>query len=329
MLRIGCLGAAKITPTSLIAPVRARNDIEITAIAARDLVRASKFAETHSIRGVETDYGRLIERNDVDMIYNALPPHRHEDLTILALKAGKPVLCEKPIALNAAAAQRMADVADETGTVLMEAFHYRFHPAFQQMKDIVCGGDLGRLRTLKAHFSVEVPDSETELRHLFELGGGALMDLGCYPVHWARTLLDGEAEIVSASAQTGRDQIDLTMEAELIFDGGVRAHIRTSMARGAERAAGLKVEGSDASLIMQNPIAPHRGYRTEIHGAGDPIVVADAPEGGPTTYDYQLGHFLDCITQGAPPILTPSDGVANMVAIDAIYEKAGLKPRGT
>ena len=327
MIRIGCLGAARITPKALIAPAAKQADVQVSAIAARDAERARAFAETHDIAAAETDYESLIHRSDVDMIYNALPPSRHEDLTVLALKAGKPVLCEKPIASNAAAAQRMADTARDTGTLLMEAFHYRFHPAFQQAKDIVCGGDLGRLRRFEGAFSVEVKDTAEELRHSFALGGGALMDLGCYPVHWARTLMTGEPEIVAAEAIVEKPDIDLSMTASLVFDRGIRAEVSTSMAPGTERRARIKVVGADATLVMDNPIAPHLGYRTQILGAGDPITVANEGPSGDTTYDYQLAHFLACLRGEDEPLLTPEDAVANMTAIDAIYSAAGLSPR--
>lgn len=330
MLRFGCLGAARITPQALIAPAALREDVMVSAIAARAASRARAFADEYEIGGTETDYAALIARGDVDAVYNALAPDRHMDLTCLALAAGKPVLCEKPFAMNADEARKMAEQAKMRDTFLMEAFHYRFHPAFQQVVEIVRGGDLGRIQSYEGVFSVEIPERDGELRHELALGGGALMDLGCYPLHWARSLLDGVPEILSAKAETGRPGIDLSMRAELLFDGGVRAKLKTSMAPGAPRRAALEIVGTAAALKVTNPLAPHMGYRIEIlpNGGGDPIRVADAPAGGLSTYDYQLAHFMDCLAGKTEPLLGLDDAVANMAAIDAIYTAAGLQPRG-
>lgn len=330
MLRFGCLGAAKITPSALIGPVKARDDVVITAIASRSHEKATAFGAEHGIMGIETDYGALIARDDVDVIYNALPPHRHADLTIAALRAGKPVLCEKPMAMNAVQAASMAEAAKETGVFFMEAFHYRFHPAFAQICEIVHGGDLGRIRSFRGVFNVEIPEQDGELRHELAVGGGALMDLGCYPLHWARSLLPGEPEIIAAEAVTGRDGIDLSMQADMVFDGGAKARLETSMVPDIALAASIEIIGSAARLEVTNPIAPHRGYKIalEPEGASEPIIVAEEGESKDTSYDYQLAHYVACLNGTAMPILTPEDGIGNMTAIDGIYRAAGMLPRG-
>lgn len=330
MVRFGCLGAARIAPIALFSPVADREDVSVTALASRSPERGRAMVEQNDIGALETDYEALIARDDVDVIYNALPPNRHEDLTILALRAGKPVLCEKPFAMNADQAARMVAVSEETGVFLMEAFHYRFHPAFLQVMDIVKGGDLGRVKSAAARFSVEVPDREGELRHEPTLGGGALMDLGCYPVHWLRTLLEGTPEVASAKSVMGREGIDLSMQAELIFDGGVPGKIQTSMASGVDLAADLRVVGGNAVLKMRNPLAPQRGYKIEIMpvGAEEPILVAAEDGGGLSTYHHQLDHFLACLLGEATQLVTLQDSLANMKVIDEIYLAAGMTPRG-
>ena len=230
MIRIGILGAAKIAPPALINPARLRDDCEIVAVAARDSARAQAYAAENTIPDIAESYEALIARDDIDLIYNALPPHRHADLTIAALEAGKAVLCEKPFAMNAVEAARMADTAQRTGRVLIEAFHYRFHPAFQRVFDIVRSGRLGTIRRVDAAFDVTIPYRPGELRHTLEVGGGALMDLGCYPVHWVRTLVGTEPEIVSATAHCDRPSVDTSMAAELSFPGGEAGSIHTTMA---------------------------------------------------------------------------------------------------
>lgn len=330
MIRFGCLGAARITPQALISPVSECADAAVTAVASQRREAATQFAQDHGIPSSETDYAALIQRADVDVIYNALPPSAHAHWACRALEAGKAVLCEKPMAMNAHEAERMAQVAEREGVLLMEAFHYRFHPAFCQALDIIKGGDLGRLQTFEGHFSVEIPERDGELRHELALGGGALMDLGCYPVHWARTVMGCEPDIVSATATMGRSGIDLSMHADLVFDGGVKARITTSMAPGTERAAWFRLVGSDASLRFQNPLAPHHGYKLTLHPAraSEPIVVSEDGASEKTTYHYQLDHFLNCLSGQDDCLLPPSDGVANMGVIDMIYRAAGMTPRG-
>ena len=335
MLRFGCLGAAKIAPKALIEPVRRRDDVDVVALAARDAGRAFAFAQAHRIQNIAESYNALIGRDDVDAVYNALPPSRHAELTIKALEAGKHVLCEKPLAMNAGEAGQMAEAARASKAVLLEAFHYRFHPAFETLLEFVRGGRLGQLTGLKAVFNVEIPERAGEIRHTLNVGGGALMDLGCYPVHWARTVLGeaglgGQGRIVSAVAREGLAGIDLEMAARIELDGGIVAKLETSMAMGVERGAVLDVSGERGRLIMHNPIAPHLGYRIEHwpEGAEAATMIAQAPAGGLTTYDYQLAHFAELVSGRADAILPPEDGVANMALIDGIYRAAGMSPRG-
>ena len=325
MIRIGILGAAKIAPNAIIDPAAKHDDCAITAVACRDGARGAAFAQTHAIPSVETDYEALIARDDVDLVYNALPPNRHADLTIAALKAGKAVLCEKPFAMNAAEAEAMAAASRETGRPLVEAFHYRFHPAFKRALALIHDGAVGAVKHIDAAFTVAIPYREGELRHTAALGGGALMDLGCYPLHWARSIAGGEPRIVSAKAETGADpQVDLDMEATLDFDNGVTARIECSMQEGVARNAGFVVRGDKGVLRMFNPMQPHLGHAVTLEADGD--TKTETVPGGPT-YDYQLDHMLDVMTRDAAPLTGGDDAIANMKMIDAIYEAAGLERR--
>lgn len=325
MIRIGILGAAKIAPKALIPQVKKREDCCITAIAARDSGRATLFAGKHGIPEVVESYEALIARPDIDLIYNALPPHRHADLSIAALEAGKHVLCEKPFALNAQEARRMTAAAERAGRHLIEAFHYRFHPMFLDILEKVRGGAIGRLCAMKADFSVRIPYAPEELRHRPDLGGGALMDLGCYPLHWLRTLAGSEPRLVSARMKEGAPGIDLLTEAELEFPGGVAAKLRTSMKPNQKFKALLAIKGSEGILRATNPIHPSFGNSISIQRGGK---ITRYSVAGETTYDYQLAHVLDVIAGRAAPLTGGADAVANMAMIDAIYEAGGLKARG-
>jgi predicted dehydrogenase len=326
MIRIGLLGAAKIAPLAMVKPVSRRDDCTIVAVASRDEARARAFADQHGITDTEPDYDSLIARPDIDLIYNGLPPHRHADLSIAAMRAGKAVLCEKPFAMNADEAQAMVTASQETGQILLEAFHYRFHPAFQAALDTIQSGQIGKIYHIDAAFSVAIPYSEGELRHTPEVGGGALMDLGCYPLHWVRTLIGETPTPVSANANLGRPGVDLRTTASFTFPGGATATIQASMAPHIKFKAFFDVQGDRGRLRMNNPIHPHHGYT--ISGTALEQVGAKQ-DSSDSTYDHQLAHVVDVIKNAADPMTGGADAIENMAVIDAIYRRVGMSPRGT
>src|SRR5271166_696401 len=183
-IRFGTLGVARITPKALIAPIRELPEAALVAVAARGRKRAEDFAVSFGIPRIHASYEEVIKDPEVDVIYNPLPNSYHCEWTIAALRAGKDVLCEKPLASNAAEAQRMAKVAEETGRFLGEAFHYRYHPLAERVREIIKGGALGRLLHLEGNFSA--PLLPTTNRYDWNLAGGATMDLGSYPLHMLR-----------------------------------------------------------------------------------------------------------------------------------------------
>ncbi|HPE47712.1 MAG TPA: Gfo/Idh/MocA family oxidoreductase [Hyphomonas sp.] len=326
MIRIGILGAAKIAPAAIIEPASRRDDCTIQAVAASDPGKARAYARQHGIPEVADSYDALLQRDDVDLIYNALPPHRHADLSIAALKAGKPVLCEKPFAMNAGQAQEMVTAARAANLPLFEAFHYRFHPAFLRVLEVIRSGELGPVRTLEGEFTVAIPYREGELRHTLEVGGGALMDLGCYPVHQLRTVTGEEPVVVSAECLCEHEGVDLTTHARLDFPSGASGAITTSMSTEVPRRIILIVRCANGTLTYVNPVQPHLGHEIRIQHDGR--TVKESLPGG-TTYDYQLAHVVDVLAGKAKRLTGGADAVANMVVIDAIYRAGGLRPRGT
>jgi predicted dehydrogenase len=321
MIRIGILGAAKIAPPAMIEPARRRSDCAVTCVAARDPARARAFANEHGIEHVGESYEALIARGDIDLIYNALPPNRHADLSISALRAGKAVLCEKPFAMNAGEARAMTDAATQTGGLLIEAFHYRFHPMFDAILSEVRGGAIGRLCAIKAEFSVPIPFRPGELRHEPMLGGGALMDLGCYPLHWTRTVMGSEPEVTAARAEISRQGVDVTTTAQLAFDGGITAQVRSSMAPGQRLKILLALQGNEGTLIARNPLAPHHGHSITLRKGGE---ARRYTVSGKTTYDHQLAHVVDVMQGKATALTGGEDALANMALIDAVYAAAGF-----
>ena len=318
MYRIGLLGASKIARGAVIAPARNNPDFEVVAVGARDAGRARAYADEHGIASVAGSYAELVARDDVDVIYNALPPAGHAEWTIAALEAGKTVLCEKPFAMNAAEARQMVDAAARTGRLLVEAFHYRFHNVIRRAEALTKGGALGRLTRATAEFKGTIPRSPDELRWRRELGGGGLMDLGCYPTHALRTLLGAEPQVLSAEA-TFEDGVDVDLSARLAFPGGVEASLACAMVAPGFSAP-LRIEGERGSLEIINYLAPQMGCRftTTIDGETE----TQATD-GPRTYEAQLIHLGEVLAGRAQPLTGGADAVANMTTIDAIYAAAG------
>jgi predicted dehydrogenase len=324
-LRFGILGAAKIVPNALIKPAAGSERTEVVAIAARDPGRARAFAEEHGIAQVDASYEALICNPDVDAVYNPLPASLHAEWTLKALEQGKHVLCEKPFAANASEAERMVAAAEETGLVLLEAFHYRYHPLAGRILEVVASGVLGDLHRVEAAFCVAIPDPEN-IRYDLSLGGGATMDLGCYPIHWCRLVAGTEPALLRAEAREGPSGIDVTMTAELRFPEDVHCEVHCSMAADAGFQAFLQVTGSKGALRADNPIAPHLGHRLRVSTDGSERT--EQVEGR-TTYDHQLEAFVAAVLAGEKQPTGGHDGIANMRVIDAIYRAAGMQPRGT
>jgi predicted dehydrogenase len=324
-LRFGILGAAKIAPGALIQPALLGPEASVEVVAAREPERARRYATEHSIPRVARDYAELVADPEIDVVYNPLPMHLHERWTLEALRAGKHVLCEKPFAANASEAERMVRAAEQSGLLLVEAFHYRYHPLFERILTIVQSGRLGALRHMEGVFKVAIKD-KTDLRHLYECAGGATMDLGCYPLHWMRTIAGTEPRVLSASAEQGNRDVDVVMQAELAFHGGITGHMLTSMADHEKYHTSLRIEAEHGTLIVQNPLAPHHGHELRLQQGGEDIVEKIE---GQTTYRHQLLAFVDAVRTGKKLPTMGADSIHNMRLIDAVYRAAGLSVRGT
>src|SRR5271170_2753740 len=158
-LRFGLLGAARIAPDALVKAAKDVPDAEVVAVAAREPKRAREFADANGIPRVVATYDDLVNDPGLDVIYNPLPNSLHCEWTIAALRAGKHVLCEKPLSSNAAEAERMTKAADDSGKILGEAFHYRYHPLADRIRALMTDGTLGRLVQVEGHFSVPIPET--------------------------------------------------------------------------------------------------------------------------------------------------------------------------
>jgi predicted dehydrogenase len=327
MIRIGILGAARIAPRGIITPANETLGAEVVAIASRDIERARHFAAQHSIPMAFGSYAELIGREDIDLVYCALPPSAHAQWCTAALAQGKHVLVEKPFASNAQDAAHMVSTARTSGRHLFEGMHYRFHPLFERALTSIRAGAVGRIRHIEAVFNAELPDTPGELRYIEALGGGALMDLGCYCLHWIRTVAGDEPTITSASARCGIPGVDLDIEAAMAFTSGPTATLKCSMQpQDGSLYRRLRVHGDAGMLEIENPVSPHSGATLSIEAPDSPM--PQIVSGGDTTFHYQLRHVLEVLEGRAQPLTGGDDAIGNMRAIDAIYRAAGLRPRG-
>jgi predicted dehydrogenase len=324
-VRWGIIGTARIAREAFVPAVAAAGGV-VTTVAGRDLARASEYAAQTGIGRAVQGYQALIDDPDVDALYVPLPNALHAEWTIRALRAGKAVLCEKPLASNADEARRMVEAADAAGLPLIEAFHYRYHPVAQLIGGALRSGVLGRPRKLAARLKIRgelmTPDN---IRFQPELGGGSTMDLGAYCINLLRMCVGEEPTVTAATPTLLSPEIDIAMHVSLAFPGGAVADFECS--HKAERfETWFTLEGEHGSLRCDNPFLPQRGVTVTVEAGGE----AGATRfDEPATYVFQA-RALAKIIRGRAPILTPgADGIANMAVIDAIYRKAGLAPRLT
>ncbi|MGH9017396.1 MAG: Gfo/Idh/MocA family protein, partial [Acidimicrobiales bacterium] len=314
-LRIGILGAARIAPAAIVGPARRSTGAEVVAVAAREPARARAFATEHGIGRVIDSYEALVGDPDIDAVYNPLPNGLHGRWTMAALAAGKHVLCEKPFTANAAEARTVAGAQQGTGLVLMEAFHYRYHPLFARVLEVLSSGAIGTVRHVEAALCFPLLSGK-DIRWDPDLAGGATMDAGCYPLHMIRHLAGSEPTVTSAQARERSPGIDRYMAVDVEFPGGVTGRATCSMLSARLLSVGLKVEGSAGQVRVLNPLAPDRFHRLVIKTGNDKHVEHSTRR---KTYDFQLDAFLAAVSTGGPVLTGPDDAIANMEVIDATY----------
>ncbi|GAB3398804.1 Gfo/Idh/MocA family oxidoreductase [Schumannella luteola] len=320
-LRIGILGAAAIAPTAIIAPARERDDVIVTAVAAARPGAARTFARTHGVASCHVDYGALLGRDDIDLIYLATAASSHGELTCAALEAGHHVLVEKPAAMTGEEAARMTATARRTGRRVIEAFHYACHPMFHELLATVRGGEIGELVELHAEVHDPRPFTTGSVLHELRLGGGALRHAGCYPVHAMRQLTGAEPTVRSATSTLNASGADIATTAELSF-GDVAATLVASFGDDGRVGNRLVAIGTRGRLEAENFIAPHLG-------ASLAVVTADggrrevAITGG-VSYAHQLDAVVRAIRSGEALRTEGPDIVANAAAIEAILDAVGI-----
>jgi predicted dehydrogenase len=323
-LRIGALGAARITPMALIRPARHTSGVSVTTVAARNRGRAEKFARKHGIEKVHDDYDSLLADPEIDAVYNPLPNNLHAEWTLRALDAGKHVLCEKPFTSNASEAERVHEAAEQSDRVVMEAFHYRYHPLAQRLRELVASGELGKARFIETWMCIPLP-LPRDIRYRLDLAGGATMDTGCYAIHMARTIAGEEPLVVSARAKLASEGVDRAMEADVRFPSGAEGRIHCSLWswKVGKIAAVVKLDGGEIRAL--NPIVPQLFHSLKWRKTGGSWTKESFPK--KATYAYQLEAFRDAVVDRKPFITTTAEAVKTMRVVDAVYRAAGMEPR--
>jgi predicted dehydrogenase len=322
-LRIGVLGAARIAPPAIVKPARAVDGTEVVAVAARDRARAERFARRHGIPTVHTSYDALLADPDVDAVYNPLPNGLHGHWTVRAVDAGKHVLCEKPFAANAAEARSVAAAVGGRGLAVMEAFHWRYHPLADRLLEIVGSGEIGSLRHVQASMLAPLPKRD-DIRWQIALAGGSCMDMGCYPISFVRVATGEEPLVLRARAKERSPGIDRYLDADLTFPSGVTGRVVCGMWSGRGLDVRARIVGNAGEIRVLNPFAPQYFSRLVVRtsaGRRRERVVRTP------TYEFQLRAFLHTVESGEEPLTGLAFAVANMAAVDACYEAAGLAPR--
>ncbi len=323
-VRIGVLGAARIAPAAVIKPARTSRAAVVVAVAARSRDRARRFADRHGIGRIHDDYQALLDDPAVDAVYNPLPNGLHGRWTLAALAAGKHVLCEKPFAANADEARVVAEAAAASGLVVMEAFHYRYHPLARRMEEVVASGELGELRHVEAHIRFPLPRF-SDIRYDFALAGGSMMDAGCYAANIVRLLGGEEPEVRSARALLRSPDVDRAIQAEVVFPSGHTGAVHASLwSLGAPLRLSAKAVGTAGEMTVLNPLMPQLPHRLSVRANGNSRVERFAKR---PTYAYQLDAFTDAVLHGKPYPTTPADAVATMALVDGVYRAAGLPIR--
>jgi predicted dehydrogenase len=313
-VRWGILGAAKIATAKVIPAMQRSPWCEIAAIASRDLSKAKEAAAALNIPNAYGSYEELLADNTIEAVYNPLPNHLHVRWSVKAAEAGKHVLCEKPVALSATEARTLIEVRDRTGVRIQEAFMVRTHPQWLETRRLIRSGRIGRLRSITGFFSYFNPDPEN-IRNKLDFGGGALMDIGCYPITISRWIYDAEPQrvlgLIERDATFG---IDTLTTALLEFPNGHSTFTCSTRLAPYQRMIFHGTEGRIEVLIPFN--APNdRPTQILLNDELIEFPVCDQ-------YEIQGSLFSQALRENRAQAVPLEDAINNMAVIDAIFRSA-------
>lgn len=330
-LRWGILSTAGIAREKVIPGIQRADRCRVVAIASRDAARAADVAREAGIPRTHGSYEALLADPEVDAVYIPLPNHLHAEWAIAAARAGKHVLCEKPLALTPTDAERMIQVAEAQHVRLMEAFMYRLHPSWLAVRELVASGRIGRLMAVQSWFSY-FNDDPTNIRNIREFGGGALFDIGCYSVNLSRMLFGAEPTRVEASIlRDPTNGVDIVTSGLLEFADGVATFTCSTRAEDDQRVHIYGTEGRISIGIPFN-IPPDRPTQLYVTHGGEPPVdpaTETITFGAADPYSVEATAFAAAILDGGPTPVPPQDAVANLRVIERLFRSGAGDPPAT
>lgn len=314
----GVISTANIGRKAVIPAIQRSDNGTVVAAASRSEEKARAFAAELGIPRAYGSYEALLADEEIEAVYIPLPNSLHREWTVKAAQAGKHILCEKPLALNAEECREMAAAAQQHGVTLMEAFMYRFHPQTEKVLELIRSGVIGQPRLIHAAFTFRLTNP-VNIRLQPELGGGSLMDVGCYCVNVIRTLAGAEPVEVQAYANWAETGVDEQMAGVLRFADGLLAQFDCALT--LERREFYQVAGPKGHIQVPSAFLPGTGDTTiyEHHGRQG---VRAHPIPGVDEYQAMVEHFADCVLNGAPVRYPPTEATANMRTIEALYRSA-------
>ena len=319
-VRWGVLSTSGHAANTVIPAMKAAPSGRVMAVASRDAERARTYAAAQGIPRSYGSYEALLADPDIDAVYLPLPNSLHREWTIRAAEAGKHVLCEKPLTLNAAEAEEVVAACRQAGVKLAEAFQWRHHPQDQRARALLRDSAIGTLRLIEAGFTFPLART-ADIRLLPELGGGALYDVGCYPIALARYMTAAEPLAVSAQATWTESGVDDLLVATLTFPGGVLAHFNCSLRLPLRRY--YELVGAEGSLLVNLAYNPKDDAPGEIVRRGDdrrPLETYTTAR--LNSYTLMAEDFNRAVLDGTEVPFPAEDAVLNMRVIDAVYQAA-------
>ena len=325
-LRWGILGCAAIAERAVIPAIHESEYNEVSAVASRDGEKAKQYAQKNNIPRHFDSYEALLNDETIEAVYIPLPNHLHKEWTIKAMEAGKHVLCEKPITLNANEAAEIAKVSQETGKLVIEAFMYRYQTRFEIARSLIAQGAIGDIRLFKGAFTFNSSSNTKDVRYVKEWGGGSLYDVGCYPISAARLLLQAEPIAVCMQGKfvDTYGGVDMFASGLIEFPNDVGALIDCGMWAAFRNE--IEVIGTEAVLKIPHAFVPQNDDQTAIFIEKD---------GQTTRYDatyinsyvLQADLFAKAIRLGDALPYRIEDAVLNMKVIDAAMQSMETKQR--
>jgi xylose dehydrogenase (NAD/NADP) len=322
-IRWGILSTANIGRKRVAPAIQNSRNGRVLAVASRDRDRARAYAEELNIPKYYGSYEELLADPEIDAIYIPLPNHMHADWSIRCADAGKPVLCEKPLASDAAEAQALVAAMEKRGVLFAEAFMYRDHPQTQRVKSMVDNGAVGEVEFIRASFTFQVR-SETNIRLRADMAGGALMDVGCYCVNVMRFMTGEEPAEVSALARFGeRSRVDEYLAGIMRFPSGVLGHLDCGLRTFGDHS--YEIRGSKGRILVEQGFVMAPGADMVIrHWHED--TYQEITIDGVNHYQIMAEEFADSLIKGTPVRFPIQDAVHNMQVIDRLQASARAVP---